>query len=504
MLYKSTRGSYETPSSAEALLRSIAPDGGLLVPETLPYWDKDRLNSLRPLSFAQRMASILADFLPDLNEQDLLNACKEVYEGDRFQVLEVAKVIGLNRYVNREFLLELWHGPTASFQDISMQLLPHLLRLAADRLGDRREWVVLTATAGDTGSALFAAFAQLPNTHTLVLYPSRGLTEIQCRQLYAFTTNNCHVLPVRASYDEALKCVRHQLLDPALALELEPKNRLLMTANSLSWARLLPHIAVFVSAYVDLLQQEAVEPGEAVNLVVPGGSFGALMAAWYARQMGVPYRKLVCACNRNKCLSDFFSNGHFDARRELAHTNTPALDVLQPGNLERLLFELSGQKGDRVAAWMEALEQEGGFQVEPDILRRLQAVFVGGFADNQGTVRTIRELYDRTDFCVDTHTAIGFNVYARYAQRSKDETKVLYASPSSPFKVVAEVTEALFPNSEPEDPCKLLEPLAKEIGLPLQSSFAAVVAAELPESAPYTAEEWPRVVRELILGEHGA
>lgn len=482
MRYISTRSDFSTESSAEVLINGILPDGGVLVPEYLPFYDEAGLAELAPLSFNERVVRILHDFLPDFSPTGLRECVSKAFNKEAFPSERVVSVVGLNKYLQHEYLLEMWYGPTGSYKDIAIQLYPELLNLAATSMGKNCRYCFINATCGDAGIAATAALKDFPHTEALILYPQRGLNEVQRRQLLDGRGKNILIHPVNAGFDQIQILTKKICQSEEIRQAAVEAGKLVVTVNAKSWGRLLPQVAVFVSAYADLLATGEITAHDKLNLVVPSGNLSNLLAAWYARQMGVPFRHLVCASNRNKVTSDFFSSGKFDANRKLMHTIAPSMDILRPENMERLLFELSGHNYERVNAWELALSNDGGYQVETDILRRIQAVMVGGFADDNAIMRTIREVYDRTDFAVDPHTAVGFNVYGRYEQRSKDEAKVLYVSPTSPYKTPKVMSNALGLGkgaaSVPET--GLISDLAKEIGVYLPKQLESLINAATP------------------------
>jgi threonine synthase len=466
MNYISTRGGDCRCSAAEAIKQGIAPDGGLFVPETIPTVTLDQIAALAGKSYVERAVFILALYLTDYSVEELRAFASAAYAEEKFGP-DPAPVSQLNKYIDREFMLELWHGPTAAFKDMALQLLPHLMTGAMQKTGESARICILTATSGDTGKAALEGFSDVEGTEVIVFYPSEGVSEIQRLQMVTTEGANCHVLAVEGSFDDAQSGVKAIFADTALAEELRNRGILLSSANSINWGRLAPQIVYYFSAYADLLARQKIELGDPLNIVVPTGNFGNILAAWYARSMGLPVHKLICASNKNKVLSDFIRNGTYDRRREFFRTNTPSMDILISSNLERLLFELTGRKAAMVAKWMEKLQTEGVYSVDPATLRAIQEVFVGGFADDFGTSKTIREIYDRTDHLIDPHTAVGFNVYSRYAQRSGDQSCTLFVSTASPFKFGAAVCDAIFGNgySRGRSEEVLLNELAAESGM---------------------------------------
>jgi len=503
MNYISTRGSDVRYTSAMAIKQGIAPDGGLFVPESIPAVSLEQIAALARKSYVDRAVEILAMYLTDYTPAELREYAEAAYSEDKFGP-DPAPLAQLNKYNNREFMLELWHGPTAAFKDMALQLLPHLMTAAIRKTGETAQVCILTATSGDTGKAALEGFANVEGTSVVVFYPSKGVSEIQRLQMVTTEGANCHVLAVDGSFDDAQSGVKAIFSDKALAEELAQKNVLLSSANSINWGRLVPQIVYYFSAYADLLAREKIELGEKLNIVVPTGNFGNILAAWYARAMGLPINKLICASNKNKVLSDFIRNGNYDRRREFFKTNTPSMDILISSNLERLLFELTGRKAEVINGWMNRLQTEGNYTIDPATLRQLQEVFVGGFADDFGTTKTIREIYDRTDHLIDTHTAVGFNVYGRYAQRSGDNSCTVFVSTASPFKFGAAVCDAIFGNgySRGRSEEVLLNELSAESGLEIPAPLRDLNLREVLHDKKIARDEMRQAVLE-VLGSAG-
>ncbi len=443
MKYISTRGFSDNYSSAQAIKRGIAPDGGLFVPESIPKLTKDDLLRMSTQTYVQTAADVLSLYLDDYSHGELLEYCTLAYDADKFGE-DPAPLVQLNKYNEREYILELWHGPTAAFKDMALQLLPYLMTGAIRKTGENRKICILTATSGDTGKAALEGFKDVPGTEVIVFYPSDGVSEAQRLQMVTTEGDNVHVVAVNGCFDDAQTGVKKIFGDEDFARDLEAKGVLLSSANSINWGRLVPQIAYYVASYAELIRTEKIAVGEPINIVVPTGNFGNIMAAWYAMKMGVPIHRLICASNRNKVLSDFLRSGLYDKKREFYKTNSPSMDILISSNLERLLFEISGHNGEKVVSWMRDLTEKGSYQIDPPTLRILQTSFVGGFADEAGIMKTIREVYDRCDHIIDTHTAVGFNVYGRYFQRSNDETKTIFVATASPFKFADSVMDAIF------------------------------------------------------------
>lgn len=472
MKFISTRGYDKKYSAQEAIVMGIAPDGGLFVPESIPTLSSSDIDELCTKSFAEISAKVLSMYLEDFTEAELLDYTTQAYAEEKWGEIPLP-LVQLNEYNDKEYILELWHGPTSAFKDVALQLLPHLLTASVKKTGENKKICILTATSGDTGKAALEGFKNLPGTEIIVFYPTGGVSEAQKLQMITTDGDNTHVIAVNGCFDDAQTGVKMIFGDTEFAKELDSKGIKLSSANSINWGRLAPQIAYYVYSYVDLLRREKIEKGEAINFVVPTGNFGNILAAWFAKQMGIPVKKLVCASNKNKVLCDFFSSGKYDRNREFFKTTSPSMDILISSNLERLLFEITDMNAQQVKEWMSELNSTGVYTVDAKTLKKMQMLFVGGFADDTGVSKTILEVYDRTDNVVDTHTAVGFNIYNRYRQRSGDETKTVYVSTASPFKFSASVMDALRGEgySDGKDIMEVMKELSDESGLEIPAAI---------------------------------
>ena len=499
MNYFSTRRDQKPVQASAAILNGIAPDGGLYVPERIPRLDEAAIGRMRTADYPARACEILRLFLDDFSDTEVLDAVRTAYSEERFGE-KICPLVQLNRYSERAYILELWHGPSSAFKDFALQLLPYLMDGAASHLNDTRERVILTATSGDTGKAALEAFADHAGYRLVVFYPKDGVSEQQERQMLSAGGSNVSVVAVRANFDEVQSGVKALFADAELAAHLAERNQVLSSANSINWGRLLPQIVYYWSAYLDLLNGGHLEVGETLNFAVPTGNFGDILAAWYAAQMGLPVHKLICASNMNNVLSDFFRSGVYDIRRDFHRTLSPSMDILISSNLERLLYELSCQNASYVGSRMEALRSEGVYSVGPEMLNRLQETFVGGYTDDRGCLRTILNVYDDYDHLVDPHTAVAFNVYERYAKRAKDEHKVVYISTASPLKFPETVCQALYPRQSgvPTDLQGRLERLSEESGLAIPETLNHLTEKAKLHDAVCAPEEMRSMLLQLL------
>ncbi len=498
MYYISTRGDETRYSASEAILKGIASDGGLLVPEDIPVLNEADMMALRHKTFPARVAFVLSKFLTDYSEAELLGYCEQAYSEEKFGD-NICPLVQLNPYNDKYFMLELWHGPTAAFKDMALQILPYLMTAAIRKTGEEDEIVILTATSGDTGKAALEGFKNVEGTRVVVYYPKHGVAKAQELQMLTTDGDNCHVIGIEGSFDDAQTGVKKLFADKELAEKLAAKGKRFSSANSINWGRLAPQIAYYWSAYADMLNAEKLQDGESLNFSVPTGNFGNILAAWYANQMGLPIGKLICASNRNNVLSDFLAQGTYNAKREFYQTVTPSMDILVSSNLERLLFELSHQNSCYIKERMDSLQSSGIYSVGPEMMKRLHEKFVGGFTDDRGSIRTIREVYDDFDHVIDPHTAVAFNVYRRYEQRSKDESPVVFVSTASPFKFPATVSQAIFNGqSSVTDELLLLRPISEESGLEIPEGLRDLDRKEIRHRQVLEVSEMKPALEEML------
>ena len=500
MNYISTRGYDRKFKASEAIIQGIAPDGGLFVPDEIPHLTEGDILAMTNMQFYQISAKVLSMFLTDFTEAELLNFASQAYSEEKWGENPVP-LVQLNQYNDREYILELWHGPTCAFKDVALQMLPHLMTASVKKTGLNKKICILTATSGDTGKAALEGFKDLPGTEIIVFYPTGGVSEAQKLQMVTTDGSNTHVIAVDGCFDDAQTGVKNIFGNESFKAELDAKGIMLSSANSINWGRLAPQIAYYVYAYIELLRTEKIEKGEAINIVVPTGNFGNILAAWFAKQMGIPIHKLICASNRNKVLCDFFSSGIYDRNREFYKTTSPSMDILISSNLERLLFEITDKDPEKVTGWMTDLFEDGKYSVDKDTLKALQRLFVGGFADETGVAKTILEVYDRTDHVIDPHTAVGFNIYGRYHTRSGDESKTVFASIASPFKFAPAVMDALrgAGYSDNKDIPDIIAELAEESGLEVPQSIAELPSLEVRHKDVIEKEQMMSMVRRILL-----
>ncbi len=468
MSYICTR-TKEKVSSARAILRGLSPAGGLYVPEELPKAASDMLPFSKDTGYAERAAKVLRLFFPDLPGDSLDRIAEESYR--RFDTPSVAPVHMLD---DQTALLELYHGPTLAFKDLALQVLPRLTLLAAQTLGETREIAILTATSGDTGKAALEGFSDVPGTSCTVFYPLDGVSKLQQKQMVTSAGKNTHVIAVRGNFDDAQTGVKSIFHDTAFAQKLSERNIILSSANSINIGRLVPQVAYYFSAWSDLVNEGRLRPDERLDVCVPTGNFGDILAAWYAKHMGLPLGRLICASNRNQVLTDFIQTGVYDIHRPFHKTISPSMDILISSNLERLVFELLGRDEQALSALMQKLKTDGRYELPAGALSALQAEFAGAFADDEATVSTIQSVWEKHHFLVDPHTAVGLHALALYREKEPCRLTLVNAT-ASPFKFSQDVGAAigLTPSSDAlQDAFRL----AETAGLPLPDAIAQLAS----------------------------
>lgn len=440
MLYESTRGNYRRVSSAEAIKLGIAPDGGLFVPCDKVVIDSRKLQDMVKLDYRERAYLILKEFLDDYSEDEIRDCLKLAYNTENFASAAIAPV---HRLSDGLHILELWHGPTCAFKDMALQILPHLLTRAAAKTGEKSTIVILVATSGDTGKAALEGFKNVPGARIIVFYPEQGVSEIQKLQMLTQEGNNVAVIAVRGNFDDVQSGVKKIFADEAFNRELQKANYRLSSANSINWGRLVPQIVYYFSSYLDLYTKNIISSGEKINFVVPTGNFGNILAAYYAMEMGLPVHRLICAANTNNVLTDFIRTGVYNRNRRFAKTISPSMDILISSNLERLLYHLTGRDHSKVTRWMADLYRTGSYQIDEHSKNKIKEILWSDSADDKETLETIRSIYQRYGYIMDTHTAVGMKVYEKYTGATGDGTKTIVASTASPFKFNESIVKAI-------------------------------------------------------------
>ena len=465
MSFFSTRGE-SCVTASQAILHGIAPDGGLYVPAMFPTVPMQRISSFCEWDYPTRAVSILKRYLEDFSIPEIEQAVRAAYAADRFDTPAVAPVKQID---DATWVLELFHGPTLAFKDIALQLLPHLIRLSAQKNGENREVSILVATSGDTGKAALEGFRDVPGTSCTVFYPLDGVSDVQKLQMVTTGGSNTHVIAVEGNFDDAQTGVKQLFASEDFIAKMGEKGKVLSSANSINFGRLVPQIVYYFTAYADLINSRAIAPGDPVNFCVPTGNFGDILAGYYAMQMGLPVNKLICASNRNNVLSDFFATGIYSTHRTFFKTMSPSMDILVSSNLERLLFEATDRDGDLVKTWMQQLKDCGSYSVGEQRWSWLLNTFWGDCADNKDTLMEIRRRFREDHYLMDPHTAVGGHVLRQYRIKTNDPTPTVLLATASPYKFAADVLRGVagMDAAEGKDAFACSEKLEELTGVPM-------------------------------------
>ncbi|MEA3454860.1 MAG: threonine synthase [Candidatus Caldatribacteriota bacterium] len=436
LYYQSTRGDKKRALSTEAIIKGIADDGGLFVPETIPQINKD-LYKLKSTDYKELAFLIMKEFLTDYRQDELKDCINKAYDNkfDTEDIAPLSKKMGV-------CFLELYHGPTLAFKDMALSILPHLLKKAAQKLNLSQEIVILTATSGDTGKAALQGFANVEGTKIIVFFPYKGVSKIQERQMLTQKGVNTYVIGLKGNFDDAQRGVKEIFEDSAFNEKIEEKEYIFSSANSINIGRLIPQVVYYFYAYLNILGEGEIKNGEKINIAVPTGNFGDILAAYYAKEIGLPVNKLICASNENKVLADFFETGVYDKQRKLVITISPSMDILVSSNLERLLWAISEREAKKVKELMNSLKNKGYYRIDFEMKEKLKD-FYGGFAPQEESRRYIKEVFEESKYLIDPHTAVAYAVYKKYVKETGDKTKTVIVATASPFKFTKSVMESI-------------------------------------------------------------
>ena len=459
--YHSTRNKDITATASEAILNGIAPDGGLYVPDEIPKL-KVSFEALARMDYAHVAYEVMKLFFTDFTEEELMACIKGAYNTDKFDTEEITKLVE----ADGAYYLELFHGRTIAFKDMALSILPYLMTTSAKKCGAKEEIVILTATSGDTGKAALAGFADVPGTSIVVFYPKHGVSRVQEKQMVTQKGKNVNVIGIEGNFDDAQSAVKAIFTDKKLAEKMKGKGYRFSSANSINIGRLIPQVAYYVYAFSRLYPKQ-------INFVVPTGNFGNILAAYYAYKMGVPVNKLICASNRNKVLTDFFETGVYDKNREFYLTSSPSMDILISSNLERLIYEIAG---DKTAAFMKDLKEKGKYKLTKEMKEKL-GLFVGGYAEDAEMSQAIADLYKKEGYIIDTHTAVAAAVYNKYKAKTGDETCTVIASTASPYKFSRAVLNSISPEYDKKDDFELFDELHKLSGVEIPEAIRDIISA---------------------------
>lgn len=489
--YKSTRNSNLKAAASEAVLKGLAPDGGLFVPERIPALDIP-MDKLKDMSYQETAYEVMKLFLTDFTEEELKDCIGRAYDS-KFDTEEIAPLTK----VDDTYYLELFHGSTIAFKDMALSILPYLMTTAAKKNNVENEIVILAATSGDTGKAAMAGFADVEGTRIIVFYPKNGVSRVQELQMVTQKGKNVDVVAIHGNFDNAQSGVKEMFENEELAGKLAESGYQFSSANSINIGRLIPQVVYYVYAYAKLLEGEELSEGEKINVVVPTGNFGNILAAYYARQMGVPIGHLVCASNENKVLFDFFRTGTYDRNRDFVLTTSPSMDILISSNLERLIYLVTGEDSEQTAAFMSELKSGGSYTLTEEMKEKLKD-FKAGYATQEQTSRQIRHIWDGTGYVLDTHTAVASYVCDEYRKTSGDSGKCLIVSTASPFKFVKSVMTSIDSKYGEEDEFRLLEELKKVSGVEMPRAIADILDADVLHRTECDADKMEDTVKEIL------
>lgn len=496
-MYFSTRGQGDRLTAAQAIAQGIAPDGGLYVPEAIPCVDNLFIDGLQSLSYQDRAAAVLQLYLTDYSKDELKSCVAGAYGGGKFSSPAVAPVVKVGA---NAFALELWHGPTSAFKDMALQLLPRLLSCALKKIGEQSQIVILVATSGDTGKAALEGFKDVEQTQVMVFYPEEGVSQIQRLQMITQEGENLKVFAVKGNFDDAQTGVKRIFNDNDFNADLANKGFKLSSANSINWGRLVPQIVYYFSAYADLVREKQITPGDKVNFVVPTGNFGNILAGYYAKQMGLPINKLICASNSNNVLTDFLTTGVYSRNRQFYKTFSPSMDILISSNLERLLYHVTNQDSQQVSKWMTELNTTGEYRIGDKYLAAIKEVFPSGWVDDTQTTATIGRVHKEFGYALDPHTAVAWQVAETYCQQTGDTTPNIIVSTASPFKFNQTVLNALTVTGSSDDKSEfaVLKQLSQIIEMPVPSALADLEYMAIRFTSVCNKQDMPNVVKKAL------
>ena len=492
LMYSSTRNADVKLTASQAILKGLADDGGLFVPERIPEL-KYSVEELAEMSYQETAYAVMKEFFTDFTEEELKDCINKAYDS-KFDTEEIAPLVS----ADGAYYLELFHGSTIAFKDMALSILPHLLITSARKNNVKNDIVILTATSGDTGKAALAGFADVEGTKIVVFYPKNGVSPIQEKQMVTQKGANTHVVGINGNFDQAQTGVKMMFNDKELAKEMDEAGYQFSSANSINIGRLVPQIVYYVYSYAKLFANGEIAKDEKINVVVPTGNFGNILAAYYAKNMGIPIAKLICASNENKVLFDFFESGTYNKNREFILTNSPSMDILISSNLERLIYRIAGNDAVKNAELMKALTTAGEYTISDDMKAELKD-FYGNYTSEAETAKVIKDLYEKTGYIIDTHTAVAAGVYAKYKNDSKDaETKTVIASTASPFKFTRSVMNAIDPAYDSKTDFELVDELSKLGNVAVPQAIEEIRTAPVLHDTVCEVDEMVDAVRNFL------
>lgn len=491
VLYKSTRGNQEEITASMAILKGLSEDGGLFVPLQIPKLDTP-IEELAQMSYQDLAYDVMSRFLTDFTEEELKACITRAYD-DKFDTAKIAPLVK----AGDAWYLELYHGATIAFKDMALSILPHLLTTAAKKNHVDHEVVILTATSGDTGKAAMAGFADVPGTRIIVFYPKNGVSPIQEKQMLTQKGKNTYVVGITGNFDDAQTGVKKMFNDRGLAKELDQAGFQFSSANSINIGRLVPQIVYYVYAYATLVKRGEIKAQDPINVVVPTGNFGNILAAFYAKQMGLPIHKLICASNENKVLYDFFQTGTYDRNREFILTSSPSMDILISSNLERLIYRLTGNDAQKSKELMESLSSDGNYEITSQMREQLKD-FYGNFASEEETAAAIKKIFEDEGYLMDTHTAVAASVYEKYKKDTEDTTPTVIASTASPYKFTRSVMDAIGDGSDAMTDFQLVDELSRLSRTPVPKAIEEIRTAPVLHHTVVEVSQMEETVKNIL------
>ena len=491
VLYKSTRGKEQAVTASMAILKGLSEDGGLFVPERIPQLDVP-MDKLAQMTYQETAYEVMSRFLTDFTEEELKNCISKAYDSK----FDTEKIAPLHEACGAYFL-ELFHGATIAFKDMALSILPHLMTTAAKKNHVKNEIVILTATSGDTGKAAMAGFADVPGTKIIVFYPKHGVSPIQEKQMVTQKGNNTYVVGITGNFDDAQTGVKKMFSNKELAKVMNDNGFQFSSANSINIGRLVPQIVYYVYAYASLVRQGKIKDGQEINVVVPTGNFGNILAAYYAKQMGLPVHKLICASNDNKVLYDFFRTGTYDRKRDFILTTSPSMDILISSNLERLIYRIAGGDAKKCAELMQSLTAGGEYTITEDMKAQL-ADFYGNYCTEDETAKTIAEIFKDSHYVIDTHTAVAAGVYDKYVKDTNDTTPTVIASTASPYKFTRSVMNAIDSSYDSKTDFELIDELEKLSGVKVPQAIEDIRSAAVLHDTVCETEDMCKEVKKIL------
>ena len=491
VLYKITRGKEQAVTASMAILKGLSEDGGLFVPERIPQLDVP-MDKLAQMTYQETAYEVMSRFLTDFTEEELKDCINKAYDSK----FDTEKIAPLHEACGAYFL-ELFHGATIAFKDMALSILPHLMTTAAKKNHVKNEIVILTATSGDTGKAAMAGFADVPGTKIIVFYPKHGVSPIQEKQMVTQKGANTYVVGITGNFDDAQTAVKKMFNDHEMAAELDQAGFQFSSANSINIGRLVPQIVYYVYAYATLVRDGKIKDGQEINVVVPTGNFGNILASYYAKQMGLPIHKLICASNENRVLYDFFRTGTYDRKRDFILTTSPSMDILISSNLERLIYRLTGENAEKCAELMKSLSEGGEYTITEEMKAQL-GDFYGNFCSEEETANTISEIYKDSNYVIDTHTAVAAGVYKKYVSETDDHLPTVIASTASPYKFTRSVMDALGEDHKDLDDFGLVDALSALSKVPVPRAVEEIRTAPVLHDKVVDAVDMPAAVKEIL------